>query len=198
MESVLPDIPATYNIVYSAAVAVWAVPEVIGTFLQHSKRGTHKQDRGSYFTVLFGVWGGFYGALVCAFYLPRFAVPAYRPLIFWIGIALILIGVAFRWYSIRVLGRYYSRDVATAEDHQLVETGPYRYIRHPSYTGILLSMLGLGVALVNVGSIVIAFLVGFLGLWYRIHVEERALLDALGNVYGSYMNRTCRLIPFIW
>jgi protein-S-isoprenylcysteine O-methyltransferase len=74
----------------------------------------------------------------------------------------------------------------------------YRIVRHPAYSATLLTMLGVGVALANVGSIAIIMLGGLAGILYRIRVEERALLTAFDGAYRDYSRRTRRLIPFVW
>lgn len=91
-----------------------------------------------------------------------------------------------------------SINVAIASDHRLVESGPYRFVRHPSYTGALMLFLGLGVAMGNWLSVVIISVPIFLAFWWRMRIEEAALLEALGETYRSYMNRTKRLIPMIY
>jgi protein-S-isoprenylcysteine O-methyltransferase Ste14 len=109
-----------------------------------------------------------------------------------------LMGVALRWYSAAVLGKYFTFDVAIQGSHTLIEAGPYRYVRHPSYSGALLSLLGFGLTLGNWAALVAApSCLGF-AYFYRIPIEEQALSSALGDVYEQYMNRTWRLIPFLF
>ncbi len=115
-----------------------------------------------------------------------------------LGLVLFAAGILLRWYSIIRLGRFFTIDVAITADHQLVDSGPYRFVRHPSYTGALLAFVGFGLVLRNWMSLlalVIPILVAFL---YRINVEERALLDAIGDRYRAYASRTKRLIPFLY
>ena len=95
------------------------------------------------------------------------------------------------------LGRFFSVDVAIAQDHQVVDTGPYRVVRHPSYTGLLLQCAGLGLALGTVLSLFLIVVPTFLVLFYRIQVEEKALLTNLGESYAAYIQRTKRLLPGI-
>ncbi|MCU1302401.1 MAG: putative methyltransferase [Candidatus Sulfotelmatobacter sp.] len=106
-------------------------------------------------------------------------------------------GAAFRWYSASLLGKYFTFDVATHSGQTVVERGPYRYIRHPSYTGALVSLFGFGLALGNWAGLVAS--VGCLGVAYayRIPVEEGALVSALGEPYRQYLARTWRLVPFL-
>jgi protein-S-isoprenylcysteine O-methyltransferase len=122
--------------------------------------------------------------------LPPWSVP--------IGVAVFVGGMILRWYSIIHLGRFFTINVAIAADHQLVETGPYRFIRHPSYTGALLAFIGFAMVLRNWASVLMISLPIALAFLYRINVEERALLQALGDRYRAYIKRTKRLIPLVY
>jgi protein-S-isoprenylcysteine O-methyltransferase len=115
-----------------------------------------------------------------------------------LGFILFLCGVTLRWYSIVYLGRYFTVDVSISAEHKLIDSGPYRYIRHPSYTGALLAFAGLGFCFGNWWSIffLTAPIIGAF-LW-RIRIEERALNEALKKNYGAYMRRTNALIPWIY
>ncbi len=114
------------------------------------------------------------------------------------GVILFAAGLALRWSSIRRLGKFFTVDVALHQDHQLVETGPYRLVRHPSYTGALLAFAGLGFCIGNWGSLIIFVLPISLAFLLRIHVEECALVEAFGERYQLYQCRTKRLIPFVY
>lgn len=107
-------------------------------------------------------------------------------------------GLLLRWTAIRILGRFFTVDVAIHEGHSVVDTGPYRYVRHPSYTGLLVAFLGLGIYCgnwVSVGMIFVPITLAFIG---RIRTEEAALTRALGSGYSDYCGRTARLIPGIY
>ena len=108
-------------------------------------------------------------------------------------------GVLVRQYAIAVIGRFFSLTVQIAEDHMVVEKGPYRLIRHPSYTGILITFigLGLGLAVQSWGAVLVLLLFFGISFGYRMRVEERTLLSGLGRDYASYMKRTKWLIPFL-
>lgn len=115
-----------------------------------------------------------------------------------IGAACFVAGLAFRWYAIIYLGRFFTVNVAIASDHKLIDGGPYRYVRHPSYSGALLAFLGIALCIGNWASFaIIAIPILAVFLW-RIHVEEAALLRGLGDQYQIYTNRTKRLIPGIY
>ena len=120
------------------------------------------------------------------------------PLIPALGAAVFFFGLFFRWYSIRHLGKFFTVQVAISDDHRVIDTGPYKYIRHPSYTGGLLMCLGLGMCLANPISISILLLLPFVSFLWRMNIEEAALQTALGDSYAIYSSRTKRLIPFIY
>jgi protein-S-isoprenylcysteine O-methyltransferase len=115
-----------------------------------------------------------------------------------VGLALLGVGLLLRWWSIAYLGRFFTVDVAIAANHQVIDSGPYRILRHPSYAGALLSVLGIALCFGNYYSaavLIVPYL--FLAL-RRMSVEEAALSDALGDAYRNYMSRTKRLIPGIY
>jgi protein-S-isoprenylcysteine O-methyltransferase Ste14 len=109
-----------------------------------------------------------------------------------------LLGIALRWYSASVLGKYFTFDVAIQSSQILVEVGPYRYIRHPSYSGALLTLLGFGLALGNWAGLTAALSSLGFAYAYRIPIEEAALASALGEGYKQYKKRTWRLVPFLF
>ena len=109
-----------------------------------------------------------------------------------------LMGMALRWYSASVLGKYFTFDVAIQSGQVLIEVWPYRYVRHPSYSGALMTLLGFGLALGNwVGLAAALSCLGFAYV-YRIPIEEAALTLALGEAYEQYTKRTWRLVPFLF
>jgi protein-S-isoprenylcysteine O-methyltransferase len=122
------------------------------------------------------------------------AVPTLR----FLGIAVFAAGLAIRWYAIVHLGRFFTVNVAIAAGHRLIDTGPYRFVRHPSYTGALMAFLGLALCLANWASRAVMLIPVFLVFLRRMHVEEDALLQAFGNQYRDYMRRTKRLIPAVY
>jgi protein-S-isoprenylcysteine O-methyltransferase Ste14 len=107
------------------------------------------------------------------------------------------LGVLVRQYAIAILGRFFSLSVQISEDHKVVDKGPYRLVRHPSYTGIIITFIGLGLAVQSLGALLVLVLFFGISFGYRMRVEERALLSGLGQDYASYMKRTKRLIPFL-
>ena len=118
--------------------------------------------------------------------------------IHWAGLALFVAGVGLRWYSMIYLGRLFTFDVAVADDHQVIASGPYRRIRHPSYTGALMAYAGLGLCGGNLLSLLVLVAPIALAFLRRIAVEEAALTSALGSRYADYAGRTKRLVPFVY
>jgi protein-S-isoprenylcysteine O-methyltransferase Ste14 len=187
------------SVVFGVACAIWYVPELIGTFLQRAaRRNGMRHDRGSYAVLIGVLWGGLLLGFGIAVFLPWAAIPLLRLALFWLGIAGILAGVVLRWYAIRVLGRFFTRDVATQTGQTVVQDGPYRFIRHPAYSGTLLTLLGIGLTLGNWLALLVVLISGVVGHLYRVRVEEQALVDALGEPYRAYMRGTRRFIPFVW
>lgn len=117
-----------------------------------------------------------------------------------LSVALLVIwaGIALRLWAIHVLGRFFRGVVHVQADHQVVTAGPYRVLRHPSYAGAMVAVLGLGLAFGNVVSLLALVGCTLLGVLYRIRVEEGVLTSALGQDYADYAARTSRLLPGVW
>jgi Isoprenylcysteine carboxyl methyltransferase (ICMT) family len=107
-------------------------------------------------------------------------------------------GIAFRQWAVAVLGRFFTVDVRVHPGQTVVEQGPYRWLRHPSYTGLIATFLGLGLALDNWAALAVLAVLPTAGLVYRIHFEERALLDGLGEPYRRFAASRPRLLPGVW
>jgi protein-S-isoprenylcysteine O-methyltransferase len=103
-----------------------------------------------------------------------------------------------RWWSVATLGRLFTVNVAIREGHQLIDSGPYRYVRHPAYTAILLVHLGAALCFCNVLSLIVLTVPTTLALLHRIRVEEDVLQSGLGYTYSEYMRRTKRLVPALY
>ena len=112
--------------------------------------------------------------------------------------ALIVLGLLFRWWSIRVLGRFFTVDVATGEDQTIIHSGPYRWLRHPSYTGALTSFLGMALCQGDGVSMLVLFVPVLAAFLHRIRIEERVLAQAFPDNYPAYARDTARLLPGIW
>ena len=114
------------------------------------------------------------------------------------AVVLFAAGLILRWWAIITLGRFFTVDVTTEKDHELVERGPFQWVRHPSYTGVLLAFIGWALTLRNWATMAVVLVPIFVAFWRRMNVEEEALRGALGERYADYMKRTKRLVPFIY
>jgi protein-S-isoprenylcysteine O-methyltransferase Ste14 len=187
-----------YAILFWSACAFWILPEVVAARVRRSGGTAKAQDQGSLnliaalwlFGIVLDVW--------LSFSLPHASILWERDVVFFAGVGLMIGGAAFRWYSASLLGKYFTFDVATHSGQTIVERGPYRYIRHPSYTGALLSSIGFGLAMGNWAGLLAGVSCLCAAYAYRIPVEERALVSALGEPYQQYLKRTWRLVPFLF
>jgi protein-S-isoprenylcysteine O-methyltransferase Ste14 len=116
----------------------------------------------------------------------------------WVGVFIMVSGVVFRRYAIAVLGKFFTATVQIRQDHQIIRAGPYRYIRHPSYLGILILALGDGIALANWLSLLLCIVLPVIGIMQRIKVEERELARHFGEEYQEYRKSTWRIIPYLY
>jgi protein-S-isoprenylcysteine O-methyltransferase Ste14 len=117
---------------------------------------------------------------------------------FVIGMALAALGFVIRIYSIQTLNQYFTYSVAKVENHKIIETGLYKFIRHPGYLGQLIIFIGISISISNWLSILVMMIPVTLGYLYRIKIEERFMLEQLGEDYLNYQKRTKRIIPMIY
>jgi len=176
---------------------VWVVSEILISRIKRSGPTTSKLDRSS-FRIL---WGTIIVSVSLGVFLGVRGIGAVTTgsvFIRWFGLFLIVAGLAIRWAAILTLGKYFAVDVSIRSDHKVITTGVYRFVRHPAYSGTILSFLGLGLSfsswistLVIVLPIVVAFV-------HRIRIEERALAGFLGDEYVRYCTTTKRMIPGLY
>lgn len=167
-------------------------------------------DRGSRLVVAATIYGGVLAAFFAAGLIPPDAPtvgigpvggpenPLLAKAAAALGVVLIWSGIGLRLWSVLTLGRFFRTHVVVQDEHQLVQTGPYRWLRNPSYTGALITLAGLGTALGNWFSAALAFAIPLLGFLWRIHVEDAALRSRFGPAYEDYRERTWALVPFLW
>ncbi len=181
------------------AIYIWAfAPEwkVVQGGMEGARHAESK-DSGSMRVLLGGMWIALMIAFALAF-VKAWAFPARLQVpLFAAGISLILLGSLLRRYCFRTLGEYFTGDVRARHDQPVITSGPYRLVRHPSYTAGIMMFMGIGLAL---GSWLAAALVTVSAIatyTYRVTVEERALLETIGEPYGAYMKERKRFIPYI-
>jgi protein-S-isoprenylcysteine O-methyltransferase len=177
--------------------AIYGLSELYLALTRRSQTQTVSRDRCSlillWTIIIVSLWSGI--QMVRLF--PGVTVP-YPDGFYLFSFLLFLGGLILRWYSIGYLGRYFTVDVSISAEHKLIDSGPYRHIRHPTYTGALLAFVGLGFCFRNWLSILFLTVPIIAAFLWRIGVEERVLLQALGQNYRAYAERTRRLIPFVY
>ena len=187
-----------FALIFWGAFASWVLPEVIAWRVKRSPDSSNTRDQGSLKLIVVLWWIGIAIDFLLSLLLPQTAISWKRASFFFVGIGLMLSGIALRWYSVTILGKSFTSDVAIHSDQVLVEAGPYRYIRHPSYTGALLSLLGFGLSLGNWAGVAASLSCLGFAYAYRIPIEESALASAFGDTYRHYLKRTWRLVPFLF
>jgi protein-S-isoprenylcysteine O-methyltransferase len=164
---------------------------------KRSRESASRRDRKSLGLILLLNSVGSALAIYLMFKIPAWTFP-WRNQLNVLGISLFTLGMAWRWYSIIYLGSFFTTNVVIAADHRLIETGPYRFIRHPSYTGSLLMVVGLGFCMGSILSFLVLVTLFSIALLRRMQIEEGALGEAFGKQYETYIKRTKRLIPLIY
>jgi protein-S-isoprenylcysteine O-methyltransferase Ste14 len=176
---------------------VWGVGERFLTFRDfRSGAWRAKQDAGSVFWVVAGIVAGFAAAFALA-YGHVLTLP--HPHVWLVaGLVIAWAGLLLRGWAVLTLGRSFTTVVQVKEGQQVVSSGPYRLVRHPSYLGLLMIFLGLGLALDDLASAVALVALSTVGLVRRIMVEEALLRAGLGDSYTEYSQDRARLFPGVW
>jgi protein-S-isoprenylcysteine O-methyltransferase Ste14 len=164
------------------------------SYQNRSNSQKRKGDKGSCLILIAGSIGIVLLNLICR----RNVLGIMPKLIYWCGIIFIITGIILRLYSVLILGKAFTVSVQVNSNQKIIQSGPYKYIRHPAYSGSILSLIGLALAFGSsiglVGTIVIiAFIYG-----YRIKIEENLLASNFKTSYPEYKKHTKRIIPFVW
>lgn len=187
------------NVVVTATVVVWLLTEVVMQVRQYRMGGkAERTEWRSLRVVGVGVVGGAAVGILAERVLPGLRFPGDGTAALLVALPLLWVGIGFRLWAIHTLGRFFRGVVHVQADHEVVRDGPYRVLRHPSYTGALVAVLGLGLTFQNVASFVLYVACATAAVLYRIRVEETVLLSALGEDYRSYAEQTARLVPHVW
>jgi protein-S-isoprenylcysteine O-methyltransferase Ste14 len=181
------------------AIYVWAfLPEwkIVRGGIEAAKHEESK-DSGSIRVLLGGMWIALMLAFPLAFVRAWMFPRRVQLPLFAIGISMILLGSLLRRYCWRTLGEYFTGDVRARHDQPVINTGPYRLVRHPSYTAGMMMFIGIGLALGSWLSLVLLTLATIATYVYRVTVEERALLETIGEPYRVYCSERKRFVPYI-
>lgn len=187
MNWLTPDVLAVVFLAYEATISLTRRP----------LPGATTRDRGTFQLIWIGITAAIVAGLFAGAAVPAARLP-HADTIYPYGLALFVAGAALRAWSIHVLGRFFTVQVAIASDHRLIESGPYRLLRHPSYTGSLLMFVGYLLCYGNALTLAIVLLTVVALFVRRIVVEEAALAGNFGDAWRAYAKRTWRLLPLLY
>ena len=176
---------------------IWLLSEILLNRLLRAKATDQQEaDKNSlrliWLTVVLAIFAATY--ISAKIYLP---ISAYA-YITEIGLAVIIAGIILRLFIVRTLGKFFTVDVTIRKGHQLLKTGFYKKLRHPSYFASLISFIGYGISLNNWLSLILILIAVLTVFIYRISVEEKTLIAHFGNEYLDYKKKTYAIIPFIY
>jgi protein-S-isoprenylcysteine O-methyltransferase Ste14 len=175
----------------------WAAGEILLALLVRARRGEHQiRDRGTQFIL----WGVIFGSIFAVEWVAHL-FPGQMPAGHWLrsaSVALLVAGLSIRIIAIVTLGRSFTVNVATHASQSVKRSGLYSMVRHPSYLGLEICFLAVGLHSRNWAGLALMLIAPTLAVLYRIHVEEQALLGAFGAEYADYSRNTKRLIPGVY
>jgi protein-S-isoprenylcysteine O-methyltransferase Ste14 len=185
-------------ILLNFVAALWVVFE-IWLIVRDRIRGKGKMehDRGTIYLNFASIAVGLTAAGFISGHT-EFRLPGGSNAAFWIGLAIMATGFFVRVWAVTALGASFRTTVETHVNQKVKKDGPYRLVRHPSYSGLLLMCTGYGIASLNWLSLIVAIVLPLCALLYRVRVEEEVLVKSLGTEYEEYQGQTKRLIPWIF
>ncbi len=186
-----------FKIVFQVVFSLVLLSEIVIFVLSARRRHKHSgksQDRGSMLLVMTGFWTAVAVNPVCVRLFSWILPDA----LFWAGVGAAMLGVAVRIAAVHRLGAFFTLAVQTEEKQTLINTGVYKFLRHPAYTGSILTLLGISLAFRSPEGLVAVLIITALIYGYRIRIEEKTMEDVFGEAYLEYEKQTWRLIPFIW
>ncbi len=191
--------PALYmEISYYDITLAFGLSEVVLAVVKRSKKTQVKSnaDKNS----LLVLWVCIAGGLMLGGFAPHYINLTF-PALAWIhnaGLVVLLAGFLVRWLAILQLGKMFTVNVSINSGHQLKTNGLYGLVRHPSYLGALLILLGIGLFTGDAAALIVVFIPPLLAFIYRMHVEENALVAEFGPEYVDYKNKVARIIPGVY
>lgn len=169
----------------------------VGLAIWKRSRGSANLDAGSEKAIWITIACSMIPSVLIAHFLEATEM-SFSWSLYFTGVAFVAAGIALRWWSILWLGKFFTTNVAVANDHKVVDTGPYSVLRHPSYTGTLMVFFGLALCLGNWLSLAVIMIPITVAFIHRIKIEERSLSSMLGKAYTDYAASRKRLIPLIY
>lgn len=193
----------------AARALIWAtfgagsVAELAATFYHRrdvfrTGRTHSPADRGTKRIVVLALVGAILASVLIANRAPASRAGANTWATLGLGVAVLAAGHGLRVWAVATLGRFFRREVTIVSGQTVVESGPYRFVRHPAYLGDLLIAFGFGLAWGSWVGAVVALVIALAGHLPRIHVEEKLLRESLGEPYERFASHRARLLPGVW
>jgi len=176
---------------------VYGLFELMMSLYQKRQKGIVKSgDKKSLWILTIGITLGYW----LSFMIGATKIGRIQPwnLYFVIGMILVFVGLILRVTSIITLKRHFTYTVTAIANHELIEKGLYKWIRHPGYLGQLMIFVGISASLSNWLSVLFMIIPVFVGYAYRIKVEENFMMEQFGQKYLDFQKRTKKLIPMIY
>ncbi len=192
------DASPLWRAVFWASYTAWFLSEVWIFWRDRRAVQGENVDRGSRGLLIAALYSGVFSAFWVVYATPGAAMRGPMTLLAAVGVALMWAGMGLRLWAVLTLGRFFRTSVLLQDDHRLVTDGPYRFLRNPSYTGALITLSGVGVALANWWSLALTLGAGLVAYGWRMRIEQRAMHARFGEAYARYKRRSWALIPFVW
>jgi protein-S-isoprenylcysteine O-methyltransferase len=201
--TISPSTSSIFSALWTTFYFGWFTSEICIAVATRTRRGKGDvRDRGTmlllwiamFSSISLGSWlGGRQGPNI-----PDTPAVLEMPWLRVVSLLVLMSGLILRWVAVFSLGRAFSANVAILDSHKVMKSGLYRWMRHPSYTGLLMCLLGVALHTRNWMAILVIFVPPTVALLYRIHIEEIALREHFGEEYVSYSQETKRLVPGIY
>ncbi len=181
-------------IIFSVLFFLWIIGEIFNNIQSVKNPKGNRNDRGSYWIIVLGI----FISLAFSFIFKGMPFGNFISWVQVIGVFMMVGGIILREWSVITLGKGFTVIVNSQKNGTLIKKGPYHILRHPSYTGTLIIMMGIPLALGTWISFIFSSVITLATHIYRIHVEEKALIEAYGKDYKNYSDKTWKLIPGIY
>ena len=183
--------------IFTLTYLIWFVSEIVLNRMRRSAPSDKKnEDKNSMATIWI--------TILMIIPLSIFIATYFHASIFrnnkydYVGLIVIGLGILIRFIAINSLGKFFTVDVTIRKQHELKKDGLYKLVRHPSYSGSILSFVGFGISLNNWISLFVVTIAVFTAFMKRIRIEENVLQNQFGEEYKKYAKKTYRLIPWIY
>jgi protein-S-isoprenylcysteine O-methyltransferase len=187
-------------LIFQALIVIWVLSEarIRASRPPIAGDGQNPANVRNRMVIILGVGGGMFLGFNTEIARVGPLVDDHSRILFFIGVGVAALGIILRAWAVQALGRFFQLVLVVQREHKVVNSGPYRILRHPSYSGALLTCIGIGLTVgrwVSLGFMVVLPLAAFV---HRIVFEERMLVDGLGDDYVAYRKGTWRLVPLVW